>query len=45
MVEEAELMARGVDVARFNRDVDALADDAARLEARLRLLEAAPHPL
>jgi ubiquinone biosynthesis protein UbiJ len=45
MVEEAELMARGVDVARFNRDVDTLADDAARLEARLRLLEAAPHPL
>ena len=44
MVEEVEMMARGVDVARFNRDVDALADDAARLEARLRLLEAASHP-
>lgn len=44
MVEEAEMMARGVDVARFNRDVDALADDTARLEARLRLLETAPHP-
>lgn len=39
MVEEAELMARGVDVARFNREVDTLTDDAARLEARLRLLE------
>jgi len=39
VVEEAELMARTVDIARFNRDVDALADDAARLEARLRLLE------
>ena len=40
LVEEAELMARAVDIARFNRDVDILADDAARLEARLRLLEA-----
>ena len=39
-VEEAELMARGVDVARFNHAVDTLADDAARLEARLRRLEA-----
>ena len=39
VVEEAELMARAVDVARFNREVDTLADDAARLEARLRLLE------
>ena len=38
MVEEAELMARGVDVARFNRDVDSLADDVARLDARLRRL-------
>ena len=45
MVEEAEMMARGVDVARFNRDVDTLADAAARLEARLRLIEAIPHPL
>ncbi len=44
MVEEAGMMARDVDVVRFNRDVDTLADDAARLEARLRLLEAAPHP-
>ncbi len=42
VVEEAELMARGVDVARFNQDVDRLADAAARLEARLRLLESAP---
>jgi ubiquinone biosynthesis protein UbiJ len=39
MVEEAELMARGVDVARFNREIDQLADDAARLDARLRRLE------
>ena len=39
MIEEAELMARGVDVARFNRDVDTLADDVARLEARLKQLE------
>ena len=40
VVEEAEMMARAIDVARFNRDVDALADDVARLDARLRLLEA-----
>jgi ubiquinone biosynthesis protein UbiJ len=40
IVEEAELMARGVDVARFNREVDTLADDAARLEARLNLMQA-----
>lgn len=39
VVEEAELMARGVDVAHFNREVDALTDDVARLDARLRLLE------
>jgi ubiquinone biosynthesis protein UbiJ len=39
VVEEAELMARGVDVARFNRNVDTLADDVARLEARLQQLE------
>ena len=39
-VEEAELMARGVDVARFNHGVDTLADDVARLDARLRLLQA-----
>ena len=40
LVEEAELMARAVDVSRFNRDVDTLADDVARVNARLRLLEA-----
>ncbi|MGV8989970.1 MAG: ubiquinone biosynthesis accessory factor UbiJ [Thiobacillus sp.] len=40
LVEEAELMARTVDVTRFNREVDVLADDVARLDARLRLLEA-----
>ena len=39
VVEEAELMARKVDVARFNHEVDVLADDMARLDARLRLLE------
>ena len=39
MVEEAELMARGVHVARFNREVDTLADDVARLEARLGQLD------
>lgn len=39
LVEEVELMARGVDVARFNRGVDTLTDDVARLEARLRQLE------
>lgn len=39
LVEEVELMTRGVDVARFNRDVDTLADDLARLEARLKFLE------
>jgi ubiquinone biosynthesis protein UbiJ len=40
VIEEAELMARAVDVARFNREVDTLADDVARVEARLRHLEA-----
>lgn len=40
VVEEVELMARRVDVTRFNRAVDTLADDTARLEARLRRLEA-----
>ena len=39
MVEEADMMARGVDVARFNREVDVLADDVARLDARLKRLE------
>jgi ubiquinone biosynthesis protein UbiJ len=38
MVEEADMMARSVDVARFNREVDLLADDVARLDARLRRL-------
>jgi ubiquinone biosynthesis protein UbiJ len=41
LVEEVELMARKVDVARFNRAVDTLADDVARLEARLARLEKA----
>ncbi len=41
-VEEAGLMARTVDVARFNRAVDTLADDTARLDARLRLLDTPP---
>lgn len=41
LVEETELMARGVDVARFNREVDRLGDDLARLEVRLRLFETA----
>ena len=44
VVEEAELMARGVDVARFNREVDTLADDTARLDARLRLIESRSSP-
>lgn len=39
LVEEAELMARQVDVDRFNRDVDTLADAVARLEARLTHFE------
>lgn len=39
VVEEAEMLARSVDVARFNHDVDILADDAARLEARLAQLD------
>ena len=39
LVEETEMMARAVDVERFNREVDTLADDVARLDARLRLLE------
>lgn len=38
-VEEADMMARQVDVARFNADVDTLADAVARLEARLARLE------
>lgn len=39
VVEEAEMMARGVDVARFNAEVDDLADAVARLDARLTRLE------
>lgn len=42
LVEEAELIARGVDIARFNREVDTLADDTARLEARLNLRAGTP---
>lgn len=42
LVEEAEVLARGVDIARFNRDVDTLADDVARLEARLALRAGTP---
>ncbi len=37
--EEAGWLAGARDVARFNREVDGLADDAARLEARLARLE------
>ncbi len=44
VVEEAELMARDVDAARFNREVDTLADDTARLDARLRLIESRSSP-
>ncbi len=40
VVEEAELMARRVDVARFNHKVDTLADGVARLEARLNVMQA-----
>jgi ubiquinone biosynthesis protein UbiJ len=42
VMEEAEMMARRVDIARFNHEVDILSDDVARLDARLRLLEAPP---
>jgi ubiquinone biosynthesis protein UbiJ len=42
LVEEAELMARKVDVARFNHAVDTLSDDVARLEARLVKLKKTP---
>jgi ubiquinone biosynthesis accessory factor UbiJ len=38
-VEESPMLASPVDVARFNREVDVLRDDASRLEARLALLE------
>lgn len=40
IVEEIELMARKVDVSRFNREVDTVVDEVARLEARIRRLEA-----
>lgn len=40
MVEEAGMMARHVDVARFNREVDTLANGVARLEARLKFIQA-----
>lgn len=39
IVEEIELMARKVDVNRFNREVDTLVDEVARLEARIRRLD------
>ena len=39
LVEEAELMARRVDIERFATEVDHIVDDVARLEARLRRLE------
>jgi len=42
VVEEAEMMARNVDVTRFNADVDKLTDDVARLASRLRILESLP---
>ena len=38
VVEEIELMARKVDVSRFNHEVDELVDKVARLEARIRRL-------
>jgi ubiquinone biosynthesis protein UbiJ len=38
-IEEIEQLARRVDVERFNREVDTLVDDVARLEARLARLE------
>lgn len=39
-IEEIEQLARRVDVARFNREVDTLVDDVARFEARLARWEA-----
>ncbi len=38
-VEESPMLASRVDIERFNREVDQLRDDAARLEARLARLE------
>ncbi len=40
-VEESPMLASRVDIERFNREVDALRDDAARLEARLDKLNPA----
>jgi ubiquinone biosynthesis protein UbiJ len=40
-VEESPMLASKIDLARFNREVDQLRDDAARLEARLAQLEKA----
>jgi ubiquinone biosynthesis accessory factor UbiJ len=40
-VEESPMLASQVEVARFNREVDELRDDAARLEARLNKLSPA----
>ena len=40
VVEEIELIARKVDVTRFNHEVDVLVDDVARLETRLAKVEA-----
>ena len=42
MVEEIALMARKVDVNRFNGEVDILVDEVARLEARIKRLDAPP---
>ncbi len=39
VVEEIELVARKVDVTRFNREVDVLTDDVARLDARIARME------
>jgi ubiquinone biosynthesis protein UbiJ len=44
LVEEAELLARPVDVARFGREVDTLADAVARVEARIKRLESRAAP-
>jgi ubiquinone biosynthesis protein UbiJ len=41
-VEETEQLARRVDIARHNREVDTLVDDVARLEARLNRLKNNP---
>lgn len=41
-VEESPMLASKIGVARFNRDVDTLRDDVARLETRLALLDKRP---